>query len=174
VIAAGLIVGDAILFILEPIPGLDCGWANAVGLPIPGLLGASAGNDELSDPKVLSGVMARLPVCGAARFVAGGDRGGVDQEKAAAGEALLDDLARFTAGLDGRTVDELADDAPPQGSPPSISDLDGPLWFPRTRASKSVSPPPFVSLPFAPVTPPKLMKSLREAATVVELLAPSS
>ena len=72
-------------------------------------------------------------------------------------------------------VDDDADAEPfAHGSPPSISvppvEPDCP---PRTRASKSASPPPLVvSNPLEVLGPPKLMNSLRVVAAA--LLAPSS
>jgi hypothetical protein len=161
--------GEAILFVL--IAGLDCCCGGAKdGLPIPGLLGAIAGKDELRDPKVLSGVIARLCVLGALRdvlFGGGGDTGGVDQENVGAGDALFE-------GRAGKTVEDDADaDVFAHGSPPIISAPPaGPGCPPRTSASKSASPPLVVSEPFVVLTPPKLMNSLRDVA--VELLAPSS
>jgi hypothetical protein len=97
----GVTVEDVILFMLNA--GLDCccGGAND-GLPIPGLLGAIAGNEEFRVLKVLSGVMARLCDLGALNDVLlGGGRGvtgGVDQENVAAGDALLDVLERLLEG----------------------------------------------------------------------------
>jgi hypothetical protein len=99
--------------------------------------------------------------------------GGVDHENVAAGDALFD--VRFD-DLFGRIVLEAADDDVfAHEFPPSISvppTEEGPL-SPRTRASKSVSPPlPFVSR-FEPGRPSNDMKSFREAETVL-LLAPNS
>lgn len=142
---------------------------------MPGLLGAIAGKEELSVPK-LSGVMDRLCVFGGLSFATlcggGGETGGVDQEKVAAGDALLDRV-RLLDGRDGRVVDDAAETFA-QGSPPSISvPPDEPCCPPRTSASKLVSPSSFVaSTPFAMLGPPKLMNSLRVVA--VALLAPSS
>jgi hypothetical protein len=169
------VVGEITLFMPIPMPiaGLACCWEKDE-LPMPGLLGVIAGNDEFRVLKVLSGVIVLLVPWGAERFVAGGDTGGVDHEKA--GEPLFDDFPRFTAGLEGSIVDEEAEaGAFAQGSPPSISvPLDVPPFSPRTSASKSVSPFPFAeSRPLVPLTPPKLMKSFRDVAVVV-LLAPSS
>lgn len=144
---------------------------------MPGLLGAMAGNEELSVPKVLSGVIARLCAFGALRFVlvgGGGDIGGVDQENVAAGDALLD-LERLFDGREGRIVeDEAEPGAVAHGSPPSMSvPPEEPCCPPRTSASKSASPPPFVvSKPFVVLGPPKLINSLRVVAEA--LLAPSS
>jgi hypothetical protein len=90
-------VGAIALFMLMPGRGCCDGGANE-GLPMPGLLGDIAGNEELRLPNVLSGVMARVCVLGAFKDVlvcGGGDRGGVDHENAAAGDALLDDRERF-------------------------------------------------------------------------------
>lgn len=146
-------------------------------LPIPGLLGWMAGNAELKALRELSGVMVLLVPWAGARFFTGGDTGGVDHEKAGAGEGLLALIARFAAGRDGSVVDDVADaDALAQGSPPSMSDpLDGPAAPPRTKASKSTSPLPLEwSNPLLPVAPPKLIRSLRDATAVVEVLAPSS
>jgi hypothetical protein len=174
----GVVVGDAILCML--IVGFDCccGGAND-GLPIPGLLGAIAGNEELRVLKVLSGVIARLCDLGALSDVLlGGGRGvtgGVDQENVAAGDALLEVLERLLEECDGKTVEDDADAEPfAHGSPPSISvPLEELCCPPRTRVSKSASPPPLaVSKPFDVLGPPKLMNSLRVVA--VALLAPSS
>jgi hypothetical protein len=140
-------------------------------------MGAIAGKDELREPKVLSGVIARLCAFGALRDVLltdGGDTGGVDQENVAAGDALLEDLPRLLDGRDGKTVEDDADaDAFAHGSPPIISAPPaGPGCPPRTSASKSAPPSLFVSKPFVALVPPKLMNSLRVVA--VELFAPSS
>jgi hypothetical protein len=172
----GAVVGDAILFMLVAVLDCCCGGTKG-GLPIPGLLGAIAGKDELREPKVLSGVIARLCVFGALRdalFGGGGDTGGVDQENVAAGDALLDDLERLLDGRDGKTVEDDADaEAFAHGSPPIISaPPEGPDCPPRTSASKSAPPSLFVSRPFVALKPPKLINSLRVVA--VELLAPSS
>jgi hypothetical protein len=174
--AEGVVVEDILPFML--IAGCDCccGRAND-GLPIPGLLGAMAGNAELSVPNALSGVMARLCGLGALSvvLVGGGDTGGVDQENVAAGEALFADRERLVEGRDCKIVEEDAEvGAVAHGSPPSMSvPPDGPCSPPRTRASKSASPLPFlVSRPFVVLGPPKLMNSLRVVA--VALLAPSS
>ena len=90
--------------------------------PIPGLAGVIAGNAELSEPIVLSGVMVlTAPSDGVVRFVGGGgDTGGVDHEKAATGDAVLADDARLAAGREGSVVADA--DAFPQPSPPSISE----------------------------------------------------
>lgn len=54
----GVVVGwDTMLFM--PIVGLFC-WCENVELPMPGFAGLIAGNEELSDEKVLSGVAALL------------------------------------------------------------------------------------------------------------------
>lgn len=99
--------------------------------------------------------------------------GGVDQENVAAGEALLD--VGFV-DLFGRTVEDDADvEAFAQEFPPNISvppPDKGPL-SPRTRASKSVSPPLLLVSKFELGRPPNDIKSFREADTV-ELFAPSS
>jgi hypothetical protein len=167
-------VGVGAIMLCIPTPDLPCcsgGGAN-VGLPIPGLLGAIAGNEELS---ALSGVMARLCALGTLSAVldgGGGDTGGVDQEKVAAGDALLVDRER---GWEGKVVADEADaEAFAHGSPPSMSEPpDGPCWPPRTRAAKSASPPAStVPKPLAVLEPPKLMNSLRVVA--VALFAPSS
>lgn len=131
---------------------------------MPGLLGWIAGNAELNEFMVLSGVIVLLGLCGADRFVTGGEMGGVDQEKAAAGEALFDVLPRLGPGLEGSMLEEVADaGALAQGSPPSIfPPFELPCLSPLTRASKSPSPPFMPSFPFAPGRPPKLIKSLRE------------
>jgi hypothetical protein len=97
----------------------------------------------------------------------------VDQENVAAGDALFD--VRLIDLL-GRIVLEVADDgAFAHEFPPSISvppPEEGP-FSPRTRASKSVSPPfPLLSR-FEPGKPANDMKSFRVAETVL-LLAPSS
>lgn len=168
--------GDIILLMLVVVP--CCCWDVAKdGLPIPGLLGAIAGKEELSVLKP-SGVIDRLCNLGAAsRVVVGGgagEIGGVDQEKVAAGDALLE-RPRLFDGRDGKMVDEDADvDALAQGSPPSISvPPELPCCPPRTSASKSVPPSPFVvSKPFAVLGPPKVMNSLR--VVTVALFAPSS
>jgi hypothetical protein len=156
-----------------------CGGEANEGLPIPGLLGAIAGNELFREPNVLSGVIARLWAFGAFNDVllgGGGDTGGVDQENVAAGEALLDDRERFVDVWAGRIVEDDAEAEPfAQGSPPSMSvpPAEGPCCPPRTSAAKSASPPPFaVSRPFVALGPPKLMNSLRVVA--VALLAPSS
>lgn len=58
VVYEGVVVaGDTILPMPIPVPGLDC-VGEKVGLPMPGLLGAMAGNDELSELSPLSGVTA--------------------------------------------------------------------------------------------------------------------
>jgi hypothetical protein len=93
----GVVVGAIALFML--IVGRACcdGAANE-GLPMPGLLGAIAGNDVFRPPNVLSGLMARVCAFGAFKdmlFCGGGDTGGVDHENVAAGDALLDDRERF-------------------------------------------------------------------------------
>lgn len=54
----GVFVGWVIMLFM-PIVGLFCCCEN-VGLPIPGLVGFIAGNEELRDENVLSGVMALL------------------------------------------------------------------------------------------------------------------
>jgi hypothetical protein len=106
--------------------------------------------------------------------VGGGDTGGVDHEKVAAGDAFLVEPARFAAGLEGSVVEDEAEaGAVAQGSPPSMSEPALGPWSPRTSASKSLSALPFaVSSPFIPGRPPKLMNSFREVAGA--LLAPSS
>jgi hypothetical protein len=128
----------------------------------------------LSVLNVLSGVIARLCGFGAARFVCGGgETGGVDQENAGAGEALLDLVG--LNGRDGSTVEDVADaDVFAHGSPPSISvPPDDLCWPPRTSASKSVSPfPLLVSKPLVVLGPPKVMNSLR--VVTCALFAPSS
>jgi hypothetical protein len=143
--------------------------------PIPGLAALRAGNEELSVFSVLSGVMALLCGFGALRLVfGGGETGGVDQEKVAAGDALFD-LVRWADGREGRIVEDVADaEAFAHGSPPSMSvPLEGPCCPPRTSASKSVSPFPLLaSKPLTADGPPKDMNSFRVVA--VELLAPSS
>ena len=143
---------------------------------MPGFIGAMAGNDVFSELIAKSGVTVLLPVWGAVKFVGGGESGGLDQENVAAGEALFEDRPRLLAGRDGSIVDEDADDgAFAHELPPSISVPNEAPFSPRTRASKSVSPFPFAaSRPSAPPMLPKLMKSLREADTVVALFAPSS
>lgn len=91
---------------------------------MPGLVGAMAGKDEFSEFIVLSGVMFLIPPCswGAAKFVGGGDTGGVDQAKVAAGDAFLAEPERFAAGLEGSVAEDEAEAGPlAQGSPPSIS-----------------------------------------------------
>jgi hypothetical protein len=84
------------------IAGFDCCCGAAKdGLPIPGLLGAMAGNEEFRAPKVWSGDMARLCALGAFNdvlFGGGGETGGVDQENVAAGDALLVDRERLLDG----------------------------------------------------------------------------
>jgi hypothetical protein len=171
----GAVIGEAILFVLIAVLDCCCGGIKD-GLPIPGLLGAIAGKDELRVPKVLSGVIARLCAFGALRDVlfGGGDTGGVDQENVAAGDALLDDLERLFDGRAGKTVEEDVDaDVFAHGSLPIISaPPEGPGCPPRTSASKSASPPFVVSEPFGTLRPPKLMNSLRDVA--VEPLAPNS
>lgn len=169
------VVGDIMLFMLSPEAAL-AGACAKFELPSPGLLGAMAGNDELSELSVLSGVMVLLTPIGAASCWGGGDTGGVDQENVAAGEALFDVRPRLAAGRDGNIVEEDADACPlAHGSPPSMSpppDDDGP---PLTKASKSLSPPPLVvSKLLTPPVPPKLINSFRDVATWDELLAPSS
>lgn len=149
-----------------------CGGAND-GLPIPGFVALSAGNDEFSVFREWSGVTVLLCDLFTERLlVGGGDTGGVDQENVAAGDPLLADLERLVDGRDGSVVDA---DALAQGSPPNMSvpPLDDPPCPPRTSASKSVSPAPLLeSRPLDTLGPPKLMNSLRVVA--VELLAPSS
>lgn len=169
--------GEIMLFMLRA--GLDCCCGGAkVGLPMPGLLGAIAGNDEFNAPNVLSGVMVRICVVAAFKVLlagGGGETGGVDHENVAAGDPLLADLVRLTEGREGSMVDEDADaEAAAHGSPPSISvPLEEPCGPPRTSASKSDSPPPLLaSKPFAVLGPPKLMNSFLVVA--VALLAPSS
>ena len=170
----GVVVGEIMLFIAGL--GCCCGGAND-GLPIPGLLGDIAGNEELRVPKVLSGVIVRLCAFGALRLKlvgGGGDTGGEDQENVAAGDALFD-LERLLDGRDGNIVEDDADaEAFAHGSPPSISvPPEEPCCPPRTSASKSASPPPLVvSNPFVVPGPPKLMNSLRVVA--VAPLAPNS
>jgi hypothetical protein len=171
----GVIVGDAMLFILAPIAGLCCDCPKD-GLPMPGFDGAMAGNAELSELNVLSGVIVLPTIFGAERFVCGGgDTGGLDQENVAAGDAFLVDPA-LTAGREGSIDDEEADvGAVAQGSapPPNMSEPVFVPWLPRTRASKSASPAPFgVSKPLDEGRPPKLINSLREVAGA--LLAPNS
>ena len=165
-------MGDITLFM--PIAGLCCGWENDD--PMPGFAGAMAGKDEFNEFIVLSGVMVLSPPCagGAAKFVGGGDTGGVDQANVAAGDAFLAGPIRFAAGLEGSVVeDEAEGGAFAHGSPPSMSDPVLAPWFPRTRASKSPSPDPLdVSRPFVAGKPAKLMNSLREVAGA--LFAPSS
>lgn len=80
-----------------------------------------AGNEELSELSVLSGVMLRLCAFGAERFVAcgGGETGALDQEKVAAGDALFVDLVRLLSGREGSTVVGVVLLA--HGSPPSMS-----------------------------------------------------
>ena len=92
---------------------------------MPGLAGAMAGKDEFSELNVLSGVMVLIPPClwGAVRFVGGGDTGGVDQAKVAAGDAFLAGPERFAAGLEGSVAEDDAEaGAFAQGSPPSMSE----------------------------------------------------
>lgn len=104
----------------------------------------------------------------------GGDVGFVDHEKAAAGEALLDPRPRLAEAREGSVVEDDADaGALPHASPPSMS-CPALLWLPpRTRASKSASPAPFVpSSPLVVLIPPKLINSLRVVAGA--LFAPSS
>jgi hypothetical protein len=124
---------------------------------------------------VLSGVIALLVFWGADRFVAGGEMGGVDQENAAAGEALFDVLPRLGPGREGSMLEEVADaGALAQGSPPNISPpFELPCLSPRTRTSKSPSPPFMPSCPLVPGTPPKLIKSFRDD-TFGALAEPSS
>lgn len=170
-----VVAGDIMLFMLIPTPGLDC-CCERDELPIPGLFGAIAGNEEFKEFSVLSGVIVLLVPSGAERF-AGGDTGGVDHENVAAGEALLDDRVRFTEDREGKIVDEEADvGALAHGSPPSMSPPLDVVWLqPLTSVSKSASPVPFVaSRPLVPGRPPKLMSSFRDAATLVALFAPSS
>lgn len=103
--------------------GFCCVWENDE--PMPGFAGAMAGKDEFSEFSVLSGVIVLIPPCvwGAARLVGGGDTGGVDQAKVAAGDAFLAGPTRFPAGLEGNVAEEEADvGAFAQGSPPSISE----------------------------------------------------
>ena len=174
----GVDVGDIMLFI--PIAGLFCCCEEPYdGLPIPGLVGAIAGNDELRLPKLVSGVIARLCALGGFSvgwLTGGGDTGGEDQENVAAGELLLEDLPRLFPGRDGSMVDDDAEFDPlAQGSPPPSMSvlLDAPVCPPRTRASKSPSPPPLpASRPFDVLGPPKVMNSFRVVA--VALFAPSS
>lgn len=173
----GVDVGDIILVML--IAGLVCCCVGAYdGLPMPGLLGAMAGKEELRVPKLVSGVIARLCPFGGFRLVlltGGGDTGGLDHEKVAAGEALFDDRPRLFAGRDGKMVEDDADAEPfAHGSPPSISvPPDAPGCPPRTRASKSASPPALpASSPLDVLGPPNVMNSFRVVA--VALLAPSS
>jgi len=166
------VLDDIMLFIL--ITGRTCCWGGAkVELPMPGFAALSAGKDELSVLSVLSGVTARLCCLGAVRFVlGGGDTGGVDHEKVAAGDALFDLL---TDGRDGRTVEDAADaEVFAHGSPPSMSvPPAAPCLSPRTSASKSVLPfPSLVSKPLVVDGPPKVMNSFRVVA--VALFAPSS
>jgi hypothetical protein len=52
--------GEVRLFMLIPIAGLDCCCEYEFELPIPGLLGVSAGKDEFNALRVLSGVMVLL------------------------------------------------------------------------------------------------------------------
>lgn len=142
--------------------------------PIPGFNGAMAGNVELSDPMLLSGVMVlAAPADGAARLLGGGDTGGLDQENAAAGDAFLEP-ARLVTGLEGSVVDEVAEaEAFAHGSPPNISEPAFNPWFPRTSASKPPSPSPLVeSSPPVPGSPLKLMNSLRDVEGA--LFAPNS
>jgi hypothetical protein len=90
---------------------------------------------------------------------------------------LCAEAVRFAAGLEGSVVEEVADaGVPAHGSPPNISDPLDLLWVsPRTSASKSMSPFPLaVSSPLLAATPPKLMKSFRDAETVVDAPVPSS
>jgi hypothetical protein len=49
-------VGEVMLFMLIPIAGLCCGCESG-GLPIPGLEGAMAGNDEFRELNVLLDVI---------------------------------------------------------------------------------------------------------------------
>lgn len=142
---------------------------------MPGFAAVRAGKEEASVFNVLSDVMALLCGFGALKLVVGGgDTGGVDQEKVAAGDAVLD-AVRLVDGREGRTIDDVADaEAFAHGSPPSMSvppvDL---CCSPRTSASKSVSPfPLLVSKPLVTDEPPKDMNSLRVVAVV--LFAPSS
>lgn len=167
-------VGDIMLFMF--IAGRTCcwGWVKEE-LPIPGFAALRAGKEELSVFNVLSGVMALLCGLGAPRLlVGGGETGGVDQEKVAAGDAVLD-AVRLVDGREGRIVEDVADaGAFAHGSPPNISvPPEDPCCPPRTRASKSVSPfPLLVSKPLVADGPPKDMNSLRVVA--VEPFAPSS
>jgi hypothetical protein len=115
-------VEDIMLFML--MAGRTCccwGWAKEE-LPIPGFAALRAGKEELSVFNVLSGVMALLCGFGALRLVVGGgDTGGVDQEKVAAGDAVLD-AVRLVDDREGSTVDDVADaEAFAHGSPPSMS-----------------------------------------------------
>lgn len=165
---------DIMLFML--MVGCEgCGGAANVGLPIPGFVALSAGKDELSELMVLSGVIVRL--CDFAALMLGfigGDTGGEDHEKVAAGDALFD-RDRFADGRDGRIVEDEADaEALPQGSPLSISPPpDVPEGPPRTKASKSPSPAVVVvSKLFDAGGPPKVMNSFLVVAVVP--LAPSS
>ena len=89
---ADVLVEDVMLFILMPIAGLLCCCENELEPPIPGLVGAIAGNEEFNEVKVLSGVIVLLFVCGADRLVGGGETGGLDHENVAAGEGLFEDL----------------------------------------------------------------------------------
>jgi hypothetical protein len=141
---------------------------------MPGLAGAIAGKVEFKELKLLSGVMALICVGGAARFVGGGDTGGVDQANVAAGDAFLAGPPRFTAGLEGNVAEDEAEaGAFAQGSLPSMSEPVLAPCVPRTSASKSLPPSPLlVSSPLVPGRPPKLMNSFRDV--VGALFAPSS
>lgn len=167
------VLEDIMLFML--MTGRTCCWGGAKEeLPMPGFAALSAGNEELSVLSVVSGVTARLCCFGAERLVlGGGETGGVDQEKVAAGDALFDLLAE---GREGKTVDDAADAEPfAHGSPPSMSVPPGapPCLSPRTSASKSVSPLPLLdSKPLVVGGPPKVMNSFLVVA--VALFAPSS
>lgn len=105
----------------------------------------------------------------------GGDTGGVDQEKVAAGDALLD-LVKLVRGRDGNVVGvDVGGIAFDHALPPSMSVPPNapPCCSPRTSASKSVSPLPLLaSNPLVIEGPLKLINSLREVD--VALLAPNS
>jgi hypothetical protein len=120
----GVMAGDVMPLRVAPMIGLCCGCARE-GLPMPGFEGAMAGKAELSELNVLSGVIALPDALGAERLVCGGgDTGGLDHEKAAAGDAFLIDPV-LAAGRDGRIVEEDADvGAVAHGSalPPSMSE----------------------------------------------------
>lgn len=127
--------------------------------------------------RVWSGGMVPPVVWGGARGFeecwVGEAEGGVDHEKAAAGEGCWERERGFGGRVwEGRVVDEDAvlDVAEDQESLIISVEESCP---PRTSASKLVSSPLVASVPFAPSTAPKLMKSF-EPAVVAVLLEESS